>query len=105
LDAKVIGGVVVPTGDDPREVMEPREEAFGLPRPPNAARPAAVLGAVAPCCLARRDHLDAVALTEERVDEGFTEIELPAVPKVFSGPAILIAFTDPWVYEIGCQTG
>ncbi len=60
--------MVLPSDDEPTRVVEPGKEAFDLPATTVAAERSAVLGA-APARAIWRNHLDAVVVTQLRVQE------------------------------------
>jgi len=61
--------VILPAGDEPPRVVEPGKEALDLPAPATPTERASILGPGATTIgLVGRDHLDAVALAEQRVE-------------------------------------
>jgi hypothetical protein len=71
---KEVLDVKFPAGDEPTGVMQPGKEALDLPATPTSPKGSAILGARAATVDAVcRDHLDAIALAQQRI-EGITVV-------------------------------
>ena len=66
-EALEVLGVSLPAGDEPAEVVEPREESFDLPTADIATQLATILGSVFPVRSIGRDHLDLALFPEAAI--------------------------------------
>jgi len=67
-ETQEVAGVVLPAGDETPGVVQPGEKALDTPAAPRATERATILSADVPAPVGR-DHLDAVAAAELRIEE------------------------------------